>query len=70
MSGKDYMGSKYSEQLFGAQGGKVNEIPESQQQKQYDSQVKDLFWKQYLDEARTYDKPQTMSKSKIKQVRG
>jgi hypothetical protein len=61
MSGKDYMGSKYSEHVFGAQGGKVTDVTDSQQQKQYDNKVKDLFWKEYLDEARSYDKPQTMS---------
>ncbi len=65
MSGKDYMGSKYSEHLFGAQGGKVTDIPDSKDQKQYDNKVKDLFWKDYLDEARSYNKPTTMSISKL-----
>ena len=61
MNDKDYLGSKYSEQLFGDKGGKVTETYESEEQKEYDSKVKDIFWKDYLEEAKSYDKPHTMS---------
>ena len=61
MNDKDYLGSKYSEHVFGDKGGKVTENYISDEQKEYDSKVKDIFWKDYLDEARSYDQPQTMS---------
>jgi hypothetical protein len=64
----DYMGSKYSKQVF--KEGSVEESTVTPEQEQYDNLTKDIFWKEHVNEASTFDKKQTLSICSHNTVRG
>jgi hypothetical protein len=58
----DYLGSKYSEHVF--KEGRVTDQTTkklSPEQERYDNLTKDIYWKEHMNEASTYDKKQTLS---------
>jgi hypothetical protein len=56
----DYMGSKYSEHIF-KEAKIADEKSLSSEQQRYDNLTKDIYWKETIDQASTYDKKQTLS---------
>ena len=54
---KDYLGSRYSEQVFGDQGGRVTDSSNKQMESK-EKMTKELFWKASGDE--DYTKQETL----------
>ena len=60
---KEYLGSRYSQQLFEENSGRVTDSGDKEMEKK-EQITKDLFWKASGEE--DYTKEETMSKLKIK----